>query len=165
MTSFELRVATSDDTEAIAQVWYTGWADGHRGNVPVELEAHRNLDQFRARVPARIATTTVAVNPGGPGGTVVGFVVVHDAEIEQIYVAAATRGSGIADALLRHGEHQIAARFPIAWLAVVAGNARARRFYERSGWSDAGAIDYPAEIGGGTLVIPTRRYEKPVAPR
>jgi hypothetical protein len=53
----------------------------------------------------------------------------------------------------------IATRFAAGWLAVVAGNARARRFYERNGWRDAGAIDYAAEIRGGTLPVPCRRYE------
>ena len=54
----------------------------------------------------------------------------------------------------------IAGRFDTAWLAVVAGNARARRFYEKSGWHDAGGFDYPAEIKGGTIPVPSRRYEK-----
>ena len=51
-------------------------------------------------------------------------------------------------------------RFDRAWLAVAAGNARARRFYERSGWRDAGAFDYAAEIAGGTIAVPCRRYER-----
>ena len=36
-----LRPAQSDDVEDIATVWHAGWADGHRGNVPIELEQHR----------------------------------------------------------------------------------------------------------------------------
>lgn len=56
----------------------------------------------------------------------------------------------------------IARRFDTAWLSVAVGNARARRFYERSGWTDAAPIDYRAEIAGGTLPVPCRRYEKRV---
>jgi hypothetical protein len=66
----------------------------------------------------------------------------------------------VAGPLLRRAEQQIADRFDRAWLAVVAGNGRARRFYERSGWSDAGAFEYAAEITGGTMLVPCRRYEK-----
>jgi len=48
---------------------------------------------------------------------------------------------------------------------VVAGNARALRFYERSGWVDAGAIDYDAPIEGGAIRVACRRYEKRVPAR
>ncbi len=43
---------------------------------------------------------------------------------------------------------------PTAWLAVVAGNARARRFYERSGWSDRGQFDYAAASDHGPIPVP-----------
>jgi ribosomal protein S18 acetylase RimI-like enzyme len=89
------------------------------------------------------------------------MVMVAGDEIEQVYVTSAARGSGVAAALLGHGEHQIAAAgHPVAWLAVAPGNARARRFYERCGWVDTGGLDYPAEIDGGSLTVPVRRYEK-----
>jgi GNAT superfamily N-acetyltransferase len=89
--------------------------------------------------------------------------VVKDDEIEQIYIAQEARGAGVAVALLERGESIIAERHDRAWLAVVAGNTRARRFDERNGWSDAGAIDYPAETGSGPHVVPSRRYEKRIA--
>jgi hypothetical protein len=95
------------------------------------------------------------------GAHVVGFGVTHRDEIEQLYVDAAVRRSGIADALLDHGETVIRAGFERAWLAVVAGNARARRFYARNGWSDSGAFDYPAFGPDGVpIAVPARRYEK-----
>jgi ribosomal protein S18 acetylase RimI-like enzyme len=154
-----LRGATPADVDAIAAVWHAGWRDGHLGHVPAALHPHRTLWHFRERVPPRLRTTTVATI----GSAVVGFVVVHDDEIEQVYVAEETRGSGVADALLARGESIIAEGHDRAWLAVVAGNARARRFYQRNGWRDLGAIDYPAETAGGPLSVPCRRYEKRVA--
>jgi GNAT superfamily N-acetyltransferase len=153
-----LRPATSADLEAIADVWHRGWQDGHLGHVPDALLPHREIVHFRERVPPRIPTTTVATI----GSTVVGFVTVHDDEAEQVYVAASARGGGVANVLLRHAEQVIAERFDTAWLAVVAGNARARRFYERNGWRDAGGFDYGAEIRGGEVLVPCRRYEKRV---
>ena len=51
----------------------------------------------------------------------------------------------------------------VAWLAVVAGNARARSFYERMGWRDEGGFDYEAAVEDGTTVsVPCRRYVKPL---
>jgi len=89
---------------------------------------------------------------------------VSDNEIEQIYVDQAARGTDVAAMLLRHGEQLIFSRFDLAWLAVASGNGRARRFYERNGWTDGGAFDYAASIDGGTITVPVRRYEK-AAPR
>lgn len=151
-----LRAANPKDSEVIAEVWFSGWRDGHIGHVPEALLPHRHLEDFRRRVPTRLPDTTVATI----AGEVVGFVTVKEDEVEQVYVAATVRGTGVADVLMRHGEQVIARRFDTAWLSVVVGNARARRFYERSGWHDAGAIDYKAEIAGGTLPVPCRRYEK-----
>jgi ribosomal protein S18 acetylase RimI-like enzyme len=156
--TLELRPARHEDVEAIARVWHDGWRDGHLGHVPAALAAHRRIEEFRRRVPPRLDATTVA----SVDGRLVGFVTLHDDEVEQVYVDASARGSGVAPALLRHAERAIAARFDRAWLAVATGNARARRFYARQGWTDAGDLDYPAEIGGGTLPVPCRRYEKDV---
>jgi GNAT superfamily N-acetyltransferase len=109
----------------------------------------------RARPSAQIAET---------GGHLVGFVTVRNDEIEQLYVDAHARGSGVAAALLGHGERVIAEQHERAWLAVVAGNTRARRFYARYGWIDTGPFDNPAEIAGGTMTVPTLRYEKRLRP-
>lgn len=156
MRGFELRPARPADVEAIASVWYEAWGDGHLGNVPEGLMPYRQPAHFRERVPGRIPGTTVAVS----GTRIVGFVTVREDEVEEIFVAREARGGGVADALLRHAEHAIAARHDLAWLAVVDGNGRARRFYERNGWRDAGAFDYAAEIPEGRLPVPSRRYEK-----
>ena len=153
-----LRAADPTDVEAIAALWHSGWRDGHVGHVPESLHAHRRLDDFRRRVAPRLQKTTVATI----GSEVVGFVTVHDDEVEQVYVAERARGGGVANLLLSHAERELAARFDVGWLAVAAGNARARRFYERNGWSDRGGFDYAAEIAGGILAVPCRRYEKPV---
>lgn len=155
-----LRQAGTPDIDAIADLWHRGWGDGHLGHVPPALLAHRRLDDFRQLVPARIDTTTVATIDS----ILVGFVTVHADEIEQIYVDATARGTGVAATLLGHGETVIKTRFDRAWLAVVAGNTRARRFYERNGWANTGAFDYPACTAGGTTIwVPACRYEKALA--
>ena len=152
-----LRPATPDDALRVAEIWHAGWGDGHIGNVPDELVAVRHEASFRSRAAERIADTTVAL----VDGQVVGFVMIVDDEVEQVYVGAANRGSGVADALMAEAERQIrAAGHASAWLAVVAGNARARRFYERRGWSDAGPIVYAAAGEDQPIAVPARRYVK-----
>lgn len=157
----QLRPGVAADIDAIARIWHEGWRDAHIGRVPDALLEHRRPEDLRQRIPVRLGTTTVATTPVSDGPRVAGFVTVHDDEIEQIYVDAVERGSGVAQRLLAHGEAVIAAHHDRAWLAVVAGNARARRFYERNGWVDAGPFDNPAwTTTGGVIPVPTRRYEK-----
>lgn len=154
-----LRAATPDDIEIIADVWHRGWRDGHVGHVPDALLPHRDFESFLRRVPERVAATTLAMVDGG----VVGFVTLCGDELEQLYVDASARGSGAASVLIRHAERAIGRRYQRAWLAVVAGNARARRFYAREGWTDAGPFDYAAQVAGGSIAVPCHRYEKPLA--
>ncbi|HWD84021.1 MAG TPA: GNAT family N-acetyltransferase [Kribbella sp.] len=154
-----VRRAVAADAEAIAAIWYAGWRDGHLGHVPAALVAVRTEESFWTRAGERIADTTVAV----VDGVVAGFVMVVGDEVEQVYVGGTYRGSGIAGELLAEAERQVrAAGYDEAWLAVATGNARARRFYERSGWRDGGAFDYPASVGDGTLPVPCHRYLKQV---
>jgi ribosomal protein S18 acetylase RimI-like enzyme len=86
---------------------------------------------------------------------------VVDDEVEQVYVARQPRGSGVADTLMAHAERRIAeAGHSSAWLAVVAGNDRARRFYERRGWEDEGLFDHQAVSERGPVRVPAHRYVK-----
>jgi GNAT superfamily N-acetyltransferase len=154
-----LRPATDDDAGAIAQIWSDGWRDGHLGHVPEELVALRTRESFDTRAAARVADTVVA----DVDGEVAGFVMVVDDEVEQVYVAATHRGTGLAATLLGEAERLVReGGHARAWLAVVPGNARARRFYERSGWTDEGGFDYPASVERGTLPVPCHRYVKDV---
>ena len=158
MTS--IRPAVAADMAAVADLWHRGWHDGHAGHVPEGLTAARTLSAFQERTPARVADTTVAVSADGE---LLGFVMVVGDEVEQVFVGAAARGTGLADALLAEAERQVAAAgHEAAWLAVVAGNARARRFYERCGWRDEGDLPYEVTAGGQTFVSPCRRYVKAV---
>jgi GNAT superfamily N-acetyltransferase len=94
---------------------------------------------------------------------IAGFVLVVDDEVEQVYVAANHRGTGIAGALMREAERRVRANgHARGWLAVVAGNARARAFYERSGWHNEGPFVYEAVAGEGTVGVPSLRYVKDV---
>jgi GNAT superfamily N-acetyltransferase len=152
-----LRPAQPEDSPTIGDIWRTGWDDGHLGHVPAELAAVRHAESFGARAAQRVGDTTVAV----VGGEVAGFVMVVADEVEQVYVADHHRGAGVADLLLAEAERTIRdSGHGTAWLAVVAGNTRARRFYERRGWSDAGLFKHTAPTTHGPVAVPAHRYVK-----
>jgi GNAT superfamily N-acetyltransferase len=157
-----LRPATTDDVEAITDLFHRGWHDAHPGRVPDGLTERRTPDAFRDRVARRVAetdeTTVAEVD-----GTIAGFIMVAGDEAEQVYVDRAYRGTGLAATLLTEAERQIAAGgHDVAWLAVVRGNDRAQAFYARQGWVDEGDLDYEVSALGETFMSPCRRYAKRV---
>jgi DNA/RNA-binding domain of Phe-tRNA-synthetase-like protein/GNAT superfamily N-acetyltransferase len=155
----ELRSAVPGDADAVAEIWRLGWHDGHEGLVPQELVTARTDESFRTRAAQRVGDTTVAT----VNGTVAGFIMVVGDEVEQVYVSAAHRGTGVARVLMTEAERQVRANgHEQAWLAVVAGNGRARAFYERAGWRDEGPFDYTATSDEGPIVVPCHRYTKAV---
>lgn len=159
-TGVTLRPATPADSRDVATIWYEGWQDGHLGHVPAALVAVRTRESFDLRAAERVGDTVVAT----VDGAVAGFVMVDDDEVEQVYVSGQHRGTGVAAALLAEAERLVARNgHQRAWLAVVAGNARARRFYHRHGWADQGLFDYPAASATGPIPVPAHRYVKPVA--
>jgi GNAT superfamily N-acetyltransferase len=152
-----LRRGRREDAPEVAEIWRLGWRDGHVGLVPQELADARTDESFRARASARVGEMIVADVDGG----VAGFVLVVDDEVEQVYVASRHRGTGVAGVLMAEAERQVRANgHSEGWLAVVAGNARARAFYERNGWHDDGLFDYAAATEHGSIAVPCHRYTK-----
>jgi GNAT superfamily N-acetyltransferase len=155
-----VRKAAAGDIGVVTRIWHLGWLDGHLGHVPPELLPHRQEEQYLSRARDRLDSMWVAESHG----QIVGFVVVKGNEVEQIFVDRAARGTGIAAMLLRKAEAEIRhAGHQRAWLAVVAGNQRARSFYSRLGWRDAGPFTYMAETEAGPFAIPSHRYETDLA--
>lgn len=160
MAQVTLRPARPGDAGDIAAIWHQGWRDGHVGHVPAALEAVRTAESFRLRAAEHADDAVVAQ----VDGAVAGFIMVVGEEVEQVYVARAHRGTAVAAVLLAEAERLVrAGGHRQAWLAVVAGNARARRFYERHGWADDGPFEYPAPGTEGLVLISARRYVKQVA--
>jgi GNAT superfamily N-acetyltransferase len=161
-----IRPATRADLPALAAVLHDAWHDGHRGLIPDELAA--------ARGPAYVATwaeellhravVDVADTGTDTGGRLVGLAVVRDDELHQLMVTRDARGSAVAVDLLAAAEDRVrAAGHPRAWLTVLEGNERARRFYDRHGWADDGAEDVTAFLPGGrTTTLVVRRCSKDV---
>ena len=155
----DVRDAEEHEVEALAKIWYDGWNDAHAQIVPAELKRIRTLESFTERMRAALATVRVA----GPTGAPVGFHMLKDDELYQLYVSAQSRGSGVAAALIADAETRLAdAGFETAWLACAIGNDRAARFYEKSGWRRVGNMINPLETPNGMLDLEVWRYEKRV---
>ena len=154
-----VRDAEEQEIDALAKIWYDGWKDAHAEILPDELKRIRTLESFRERMRAALATVRVAGPPGAP----VGFHMLKDDELYQLYVSAEARGSGVAAALIADAEAQLAnAGFQTAWLACAIGNDRAARFYEKSGWRRVDNMINPLETPDGVLNLEVWRYEKRV---
>jgi ribosomal protein S18 acetylase RimI-like enzyme len=153
----EVRAAEEFEIDPLANLWYDGWQDAHARIVPAELARHRTLESFKQRLQSALSSVRVVGPPGQP----VGFCMVKDDEVYQLYVSGAARGSGIAAVLLGDAEARLAASgVPTAWLACAIGNDRAARFYEKNGWRRVGTMINRLETPDGPFGLEVWRYEK-----
>ena len=159
--SLHVRPADEGELDQLARVWFDAWNDAHAQIVPPELKRLRTLDSFRERLRAALPRTRAAGPPGAP----VGFCVLKDEEVYQLFVSADARGTGVAAALMGDAEARLAANgVRTAWLACAIGNDRAARFYEKSGWRRVGTMVNEAETSEGTFQLDVWRYEKVLTP-
>lgn len=130
----------SDNRAAVVQLWHDAWHDGHGSVLPAHVVAERDLDSFRLRLGPLEAGCIVAE----ADGRIHGFAVIDGNEVDQLYVAAEARGTGLAAALLDAAEADLARRgICDAAIQCSAGNDRAHRFYARAGWRDSGIRHAP----------------------
>jgi ribosomal protein S18 acetylase RimI-like enzyme len=151
-----IRNAAANDVSLLAQIWYDGWQDAHAYILPSELARHRTLESFRERLTDELHSIRVAELES----VLLGFSMVKDAELYQLYVAQAGRGTGVAGILNADALARIKAQgFSVAWLACAIGNGRAARFYEKAGWLKAGTMTSMLTTPGGVFPLEVWRYE------
>ena len=156
-----VRSAEPNELERLADIWYRGWQDAHAAIVPPELTRLRTFESFGDRMEILLPTVRAVGPPGAP----LGFHIVKDDELYQLYVSAEARGRGVAAALIADVEAQLRERgFETAWLACAIGNERAARFYEKSGWRRVGNMINHIETEDGAVDLEVWRYEKPLKP-
>lgn len=140
-----LRPAEPDDAMAVAGVHVRSWQFAYRGLLPdVYLDHLRPEDRAQrydfTHVDPLKPRTIVAID----GGAILGFATTmpsRDVELAEhgelcaLYVDPEQWGRGIGRALVSAARAQLfEAGFRKALLWVLAGNARAMRFYEADGW-------------------------------
>ena len=153
----KLRPADPAEIDRLARLWYDAWQDAHAAILPAELARVRTLESFADRLRARLAHVRVAEVDGAP----VGFSMIKDDELYQLFVSAQARGSGVAAALTADAEAQLAkAGVATAWLACAIGNERAARFYEKNGWRRTGTVVSHLDTTAGVFPLEVWRYEK-----
>lgn len=153
----KVRPAVEIELDQLAQVWFDGWHEAHARIVPPELTRVRTLPSFRERLQAALPHTRTVGALREP----LGFCVVKNDEVYQLFVSKPARGTGVAAALLADAEARLRANgVSTGWLACAIGNDRAARFYEKSGWRRAGTVLNLAETSAGAFALDVWRYEK-----
>jgi GNAT superfamily N-acetyltransferase len=152
-----VRVAEHEDVPELVRIWHDGWHDAHAQIVPAEMTRVRTMDNFRQRVSATLPAMWVTGDVGAP----VGFYVLKDPELHQLYVCEKARGTGVAARLLEDAEVRLRQHgADIAWLACAIGNHRAARFYEKHGWLRAAVVGIEVDTPAGRMPLDVWRYEK-----
>lgn len=153
----QVRPADAGEVDHLALVWHDAWHESHAHLAPPELVRLRTVPSFRDRLAAKLPDVCVV----GPAGAPLGFCALKGDELNQLFVSAEARGSGVAAALIADAEARLAARgVELAWLACAVGNARAARFYEKSGWRNAGTFMMLSETSSGPFPVEQWRFEK-----
>ncbi|WP_329454759.1 GNAT family N-acetyltransferase [Streptomyces sp. NBC_01497] len=169
-TDTTVRAMTLEDCPAVAAVRVCGWRFAYEGLMPrahleamsVDADTERRREQFLAgagRVVNLVAERAGRVigwgcygpsrDTGVPGGT---------AELYALYVLPEHLSRGVGRALTAELlDRAAAAGHPLMQLWVVAGNARARRFYARAGFAPDGAEE-PYDVAG--VEVPEVRYAR-----
>jgi len=154
------RPADPSESDVLTRLWYDGWQDAHAAIVSATLTRARTLESFAQRMSAALADVRVI----GPRGAPLGFAMLKGDELYQFYVASEARGTGVASALIVDAESQLSARgIETAWLACAVGNARAAKFYQKSGWYLARTMISRLDTTDGPFDLEIWRYEKHLA--
>ena len=157
-----LRRAREDDARGIAEVHVGTWRHAYRDLLPPELLAGLNVGSRERWWRTELGVVAQERRPwiAESDGRVVGFVSHGPSrdggsptigEIYAIYVAPECWDRGVGRNLLSHGMRDLLAHgYDEATLWVLAGNQRARAFYEAAGWQADGG-ERLDEIGGQQL--------------
>ncbi|MFI5015162.1 MAG: GNAT family N-acetyltransferase [Hyphomicrobiales bacterium] len=144
------RFARPADASQVVALYHAVWHETQAPFMPIEERTRRTLTFFVRRVSALRATTLVEER----GGSIVGFSAWSGRLLGQIFVAKAFRGTNVAPLLMAAAEREMADRgIAEAELHCVVGNDRARRFYERMGWTHQGEIFEPVLGKGGEVGV------------
>lgn len=145
-----VRPARREDAEAMARVHLLSANTAYGRNDPLD----RRLGAAQ-RVFEEAETRPFLAEDDE--GRVLGILTVGDSELYAIYVHPDHWGTGVGQTLLDRAEEELAKTCTDATLTCMVVNGRARRFYERNGWTLGETLVEPHFGGEPTDVC---RYHK-----
>lgn len=152
-----IRSADPNELDALARLWYEVWHETHAPIMPPALTPLRTLENFSDRLAAAFPNVRVSGEPGAP----LGFSLIRNNELYQLYLATEARGTGIAAALLADAEARIkSSGHTTAWLACAINNSQAERFYTKHGWILIRTERIEVETPGELFPVDIWRFEK-----
>ncbi len=138
--ALRLRPAREADAATVAELHLASWRDTYRGmlcdsfldeEAPRLFPTHWSRALAQRPLPGLVMLATVT---GDPAGFVALWRRAEVAYVDHLHVRPGLRGAGIGRTLLRHAAARMQQRgCRCAELEVLAGNARAIRFYEALG--------------------------------
>jgi GNAT superfamily N-acetyltransferase len=146
-----IREATPEDARAIAEVHVASWRWAYDGMIPDAFLRELSVDDRERLWSEKLAAGTGMLLAEGERGRVEGFVAFGPSEdpeadkagvgeVLAIYVRPDVAGTGVGRELFARANEALGrGGFRKAMLWVLEANDRARRFYERAGWSWDGA--------------------------
>lgn len=163
--AFKVRLASTPDARAIAEVHVRAWQWAFRGVIPDSY-----LDALDESLPRRFrewdewltGTGGIETHVAVSGGKVAGFVTVGPSrdgdaapdtgEVYALYLEKHVQGRGVGRALFVRAQERLRnAGFGQATLWTSEANSLARSFYEKAGWATDGATK-PYERPGFTVM-------------
>jgi ribosomal protein S18 acetylase RimI-like enzyme len=171
--SISLRDAAIDDARAIAEVHVGSWRWAYRGQLPDETLDALDVTEREAGWLGVLAADDGRVLVADRGDRVVGFASIGPTrddgapdgtgELYAIYVTPDAAGIGVGRQLLAGSTTALEeAGFERATLWVLETNERARRFYERWGWTwDGTTSSHQVECSN----LPIVRYARALSSR
>jgi GNAT superfamily N-acetyltransferase len=148
-----IRTATPDDARAVAEVHVGSWRHAYRGMLPDEYLERLSVEQREAMWLAAFSDPEDSTGAfvAEDDGRIVGFASFGPArdedappgtgEVPAIYVEPSVLGTGVGRQLFEAVTRALReAGYGRATLWVLETNQRARRFYEKAGWSWDGAV-------------------------
>jgi ribosomal protein S18 acetylase RimI-like enzyme len=137
-----IRAAAPDDARPIAEVQVRTWQGAYAHVFPAEVLAALDVEQRERMWTDLLTDDSLGTFVAEEGGRIVGFVGVGpsrdadgEGELYAIYVDPSAWGSVAGQALIDAARDWLSDRYAEATLWVLEDNPRARRFYERNGWS------------------------------
>ena len=163
--SVHVRRARPGDADAIADVHVRTWQTAYEPVFGAERLATIDAERRRAWWERCVAEGLETVLVAELDGRVAAFVSVGPSsdppdagEVYAIYALPESWGTAAGTALLEAGVEALrAAGYPFAVLWVLDDNPRARRFYEREGWTLDGQERRGEHLGVETLEVRYRR--------